>query len=239
MITRIKKCLFYSVILFYVFICSFFDLQAQVTDNEKTLDKVNIAAQIPEENLANMPTEELIQAYLKSRYPWYILIYDGLHKSFKKSYNNFNGLRELLNRQDAAKKIFEFYKKMDTEAYDPNWPQTKQGTFSFSFVFIEILLSQENILSKLTQSDTKIVLAELIKKNELRAIHPEIFSNYGIECNTYAIAKLLISKGNDDNISQTLLQTPNVKFLLETGKLINANVHSIVIKNAKEYLDKN
>ena len=60
MIARTKKCFFSKIILFCLIIFSFFELQAQETENEKPLDKVNLAAQIPEEDIVNMPTEELI-----------------------------------------------------------------------------------------------------------------------------------------------------------------------------------
>lgn len=236
MLERVNNYFIYvSVVIVFTFIS--FNIQAQEAQDNKLSDRVNSAAQIPETELTNIPTEKLIQEYLKSRYPGYLFLYDDIHKSFEKECKDFNGLRELLNRQDAANKLIEYYQRMDPTNYDLKWGLAKQGSFSFSFLFVEILFSQESILNKLTKSETKTLLAELLRKNKLKILHPEIFSNFGVQCNTYTIAKILQSKGNDNGVFQRLSQTPGISILLENGELINAEVHSIVLQKAQEFLN--
>ena len=231
-----KKTLFYYLVLFWVVIYSSFDIYAQKSQDGKCIDEIKLAEQIPTATLSSLTTEELIQEYLNSRYPGYILIYNDIQDAFKHAYNDFNGLRELLQRQDAATKLIEFYQKMDPSAYDLNWSSVKKGSFTFSFVFIEVLLAHERILDKITRSETKVLLSELLKKNEYKILHPEKYSVIGVQYNVYSIAKLLESKGKNTGISQTLSQTPEVNYLLKTGSLQNDEVISFVIQKAREFL---
>jgi len=88
----------------------------------------------------------------------------------------------------------------------------------------------------ITRSETKVLLSELLKKNEYKILHPEKYSVIGVQYNVYFIAKLLESKGKNTGISQTLSQTPEVNYLLKTGSLQNDEVISFVIQKAREFL---
>lgn len=47
-------------------------------------------------------------------------------------------------------------KKMNPKDYNLNWSLVKQESFSFSFLFFQILLTQENISNKLSKSETRL-----------------------------------------------------------------------------------
>jgi len=233
--TTKKNTFFCLLILCCVF--NSFSINAQETEMGKRWKEVNLAEQIPEATLTTMPTEELIKAYLNSRFTDYIFWYNDIETAFRRAYNDFNGLRELLKREDAAQKLIEFYQKMEPGAYELDWEPVKKGAFTFSFVFVEALLAHESILDKLTKSEAKTLLAELLKKNELKTLHPQMYSMYNVQFSAYSIARLLTSKGKDNGISQTLSQTPGMSHLLKTGSLPNKDALSIVIQKAKEFLN--
>jgi len=128
---------------------------------------------------------------------------------------------------------------MTPNAYENNWEPVKKGQFAFTFVFVEILISQESILNSFTESEAKTVLAELLKKNELKAHHPELYSMFDIQFNSYSMAKLLYSKGKGNGISQALLQTPAMDEFLKSGRLKNKEVLSVLFQKAKEFLNAN
>lgn len=234
---KIKKenLFFYLIILFCVI--NSINVIAQEAQGGIPLDEIKSAEQIPEATLSTMKTEELIQAYLNSRYPGYLLIYNDIHNSFEHAYNDFNGFRELIKREDAARKLVEFYQKMDPSAYELCWEPVKKGAFTYSFVFVEVLLAHESILDKLTKSEVKTLLVELLKKNEFKALHPEMYSIIGVQYNAYSIARLLESKGKDNGISQKLSQSPGVVYLLKTGRLQNNDVLTFLIQKAMEFLN--
>jgi hypothetical protein len=212
-------------------------VRAQETQTGKTWDEVKLSEQIRESTLSTLPTEELIQVYLNSRYPGYLLAYNNIQDAFEQAYNDFNGLRELLKREDAAQKLIEFYQRMNPAAHELIWEPVKKGSYTFSFVFVEALLAHESILDKLTKLETKTLLAELLKKNEFKTLHPETYSIIGVQFNVYSIARLLESKGKDNGVSQTLLQSPGMRYLLRTGRLQNNEVLTVVIQKAKEFLN--
>jgi hypothetical protein len=231
------KPFFYLSILFCV-ICSSIYINAQEIWNGKSIHEVVMKKQIPEAALSDMATEELIQEYLNSLYPRYLFLYpDDTHYAFEKACNDFNGLRELLKRQDAGKKLIELYQSMDPGAYDVKWDPVKKGEYSFYFIFVEVLLSQESILDNFTKSETKTVLNELLKKNELKSLHPGLYSTLDIKYNTYSMAKLLDSKGKDNGFSQRLSRVPGISYLLNNGILVNNEIPPVIIQNAKEFVN--
>ena len=233
--TKKRKSFLCMIMLFCVI--SSVSVNAQETKVRKTWKEINLAEQIPEASLSTMPTEELIKAYLNSRFPRYLIWHNDIETAFRYAYNDFNGLRELLKREDAAQKLIEFYQKMDTGAYDLNWEPVKKGAFTFSFVFIEVLLAHESILNKLTKSEAKTLLAELLKKHELKTLHPQMYSMYNVQFNAYSLARLLESKGKDSGVFQTLSQTPGIVHLLKAGRLQDKDALSVVIQKAKEFLN--
>lgn len=232
--TKKQKSFFYLLILFCLI--SSINIKAQVTQTGRNWEEVKLAEQIPESILTSMHTDELIQTYLDSRYPGYLLAYENIQEAFNLEYNDFNGLRELLKREDTAQELIKLYQRMDPASYELNWEPVKKGSFTFSFVFIEALLAHESILKKTTKSEVKTLLTELLKKNEFKTSHPEIYSIIGVQYNAYSIAKLLESKGKDDGISQTLAQIPGIGYLLKTGRLQNNDVLVALIQSAEEFL---
>ncbi|MDZ7304875.1 MAG: hypothetical protein ONB44_22330 [candidate division KSB1 bacterium] len=229
-----KKWFFYLLMGFCLI--SRVEIRGQDTQGGKAWEEVRLAEQIPEATLSAMSTEELIQAYLNTRYPGYLLAYNNVQDAFEHACNEFNGLRELLEREDAPQKLIELYRRMDPAAYEPDWQPVKKGSFTFSFVFVEALLAHESIQKKLTRSQVRTLLTELLKKNEYKTRHPEIYSIIGVQFNAYSIARLLESKGGESRISQALSQSPGVRHLLKTGRLQNSDVLSIVIQKAQEFL---
>lgn len=67
--------------------------------------------QIPDDILATMPTEDLIRAYLNYPYIAIMAAYDNWMAGFNRVYRDFNGLRELLKRDDNAQKLYELYQR--------------------------------------------------------------------------------------------------------------------------------
>ena len=86
------------------------------------------ACQIPDEILATMPTDQLVKAFLDYPYIGIIWAYNIWTDGFNRVYQDFNGLRELLNRKDAAKMILQYYSELDPGAYETSWPDYVQGT---------------------------------------------------------------------------------------------------------------
>lgn len=103
--------------------------------------------QVPEKVLANMSTEGLVETCLN--YPLFsigmITSNESMYAGFKKTCTEFYGLQELFKREDAGGEIFELYKNM-------TFSEVKQSDKYpiFRLKYLEYILSQEEILSRLT-----------------------------------------------------------------------------------------
>ncbi len=212
------------------------DEQKSKIKNKMTWEEARQVDQIPEVTLINMSTEKLIRAYLDSRFTGLILAYNNPQDGFDRIYNDFNGVRELLSRKDTAKKLIVYYQNMDPGAYASNWEPAKIGKFTFTFIFIEVLLAQEEVLAQLTHSEVKMLLSELLKKHELKMIHREKHSIIGLAFNAFTIARLMKSKGTQDGFFQKFLEEPGIVYLLKNGRLKNDDVLSALIQKSQEFL---
>jgi hypothetical protein len=139
-------------------------------NNWMSAERLNQGSQLSEADIKSMSTEELISVYLNSRFTSLILAYDNPQEGFNRVRSDFSALRELLSRTDGAKNLINYYQKMDPAAYDSRWELTRIGKFTFTFIFIEVLLVQEEILTQLTSAEVKTLLSELLKKNVI--VHP-------------------------------------------------------------------
>lgn len=196
----------------------------------------NKLLQIPESMLSTMTTEELIQAYVDNPFTTLIFAYNKSEDGLSRIYNEFNGLRELMRRKDAGQKLIEYYKNMDPGAYDVNWEPARRGQFTFTFVYIEVLLAQESILEQFSTSEVRSLLSELLKKHELMIEHVSEHSIVGLEMNAFSMAKLIESRGKDNRFSQMLLQTQGMEDFLRTAMLQNENILPAIIQIARELL---
>ena len=207
--------------------------------NVSTLVAEEVSTQIPEEKLGTMSTDQLIEEYMISlvRGNWFA--YDYMDEAFEQATRDFNGLRELLKRDDAAQKLIEFYQKMDPSAYSESWDLSSRGAYVFSFIYLEALLAQDSMRNRMTNSQIDVVLAELLNKYRFKHLHNNMYSLYSRQFNVYALARFLELKQESDESIHTVLQMTDTQVLLKTGRLHNINTLTIVINTAQDYLKKN
>jgi hypothetical protein len=122
-------------------------------------DEMDSVLQIPENILSIISTEGLIETVLN--YPGFGNLYfsEDYQFAFEILTENFNGFRELLHRNDAAKKLMDRYLIMYPGCKNNNWPSINEpgSNISFSFSYIEILLAQYDILNQLDCGDLKLL----------------------------------------------------------------------------------
>lgn len=198
-------------------------------------DEKHAICQIPDNILSTMSTEDLIQAYLDYPYLAIIAAYDNWMTGFYRVYQDFNGLRELLKREDASRKIIQFYKKMDPGAYSNDWTLYNRGRFAVNFTYIEILLAQERIIQQFNPQEVNEYLIEGIKKYNLKEKHIQLHGMFGLELTAFPMARLMQMKSSVT--AQKLLQIPDMEYFLNTAHTKNKNVLPFIIQLAKENND--
>ncbi|MGD8779959.1 MAG: T9SS type A sorting domain-containing protein [Ignavibacteria bacterium] len=179
--------------------------------------------QIPENQLKSMTTEELIESYLESRLAFLIFAYDDLQDGFKRVYNDFNGLRELMTRNDVGVKLLNYYKNLKVNECDLNWDLITKARYTFKFIYAEILLSQPEIINQFSKDDVNMLLDELRKKYENKLKHSDTYSLVHQTASLYtAMVISIYSKKNSidknlfrDLLNQSLSKKGNYKSALQ------------------------
>lgn len=122
--------------------------------------------QIPQDELADMPTAVLVDACLN--YPIYaigmITSNSTMYEGFQRTVNVFNGLQELLIRKDSGRYLLEIYKNIDLDIV-LNGDGSSDG-FDFAPVssvlrlrYLEYILAQNDILTSLS-AEERILLRD-------------------------------------------------------------------------------
>lgn len=139
--------------------------------------------QIPKSNLKIMTTEELIETILN--YPLLVDLYayDTYQQGFKAVSKSFNGLEELVLRKDVALKLLAKYK--DMEVIKDATKVTSRQFLKLSYM--EILLGQDEILSKFNKTET----ADLQKKAEDKYLQKKNLPNiYGMDTSKFLLKNI-------------------------------------------------
>ena len=118
---------------------------------------------------ANSGENRLIKLYVKNdQYCGLVYAYNNKQDAFNRIYKLFNGLRELMKRDDLAKSVLAYYQEMDPYALAPSkisdsW---ERGLFFSKFDYIELLLSQEALIDQFSEEELIDLLKELLKKHD-------------------------------------------------------------------------
>ncbi len=106
--------------------------------------------QIPGELLREMSTRGLVHTCLAypRRHYWQVSSQNVL-TAIRGTIEGFNGLRELMRRPDAGSALLDAYRKMDPSAFGPHPWTEDERTRAKDLSYVEMLLSQEEVLSGL------------------------------------------------------------------------------------------
>ncbi len=123
-------------------------------------DEMLQACQIPEDILKGMSTVGLIETVLNYPLSKDIIAYNTPQGGINSQIKQFNGLSELLKRTDAKEKLLDKYQEINS----------LDGENSFKLSYLICILSQDDIISHLSENELSILLKEgnnkLSKKQE-------------------------------------------------------------------------
>jgi hypothetical protein len=147
------------------------------------------ACQIPEELLHRISTTALVETVLN--YPlggdWWA--YDTPEIGIKRVREQFNGLSELLSRNDGGVSLIALYQTMDPTTIDINSPIAEQAEYYFRILNIELLLSQDSVISNLSITDLQNLISRARIISELKLLRPDLFSGFSQEFTSTIIEK--------------------------------------------------
>ena len=191
--------------------------------------------QIPETILKKISTEELIETCMN--YPLYgdMLAYENLQKGIEAVIEGFNGLQELLKREDAGSELFLRYTNMDPEALKESWTPVRKGEHASKLSYMELLLAQDVILSKLSKADRPLLISETIRKFRAKQADREVYGIISTETIAFLMGRTLLIE-NDAKFVQRISRNKNLDTFLKSSLLTNGDTISEIVSCAEHYL---
>jgi hypothetical protein len=157
-------------------------------------DEMLAATQIPADVLKGMSTRALVETCLN--YPLYgdMMAYNSLQQGLDAVISRFNGLQELLKREDAGAELLAQYPRVNRETAQDiaNIDSKKTNTIrSFEHTFIEILLAQSSIRANMSESEEKYLVKESLNNFYLKQGRPDIYSFSSLQPTVLIMKKVL------------------------------------------------
>ena len=146
--------------------------------------------------LGSMRTEDLIEVCLEYPFAIDLFAFDDFQTGFKALYNEFNGFRELLSRDDLAEPFLLFL--------DVNWQKAELmkgkeslaiGRYSLLSVVFKYMLAQDAVINKMSRSQLRRMLDTCIRNNEIELSDTEMWSGVNTEATWYVYIKVIHNMG--------------------------------------------
>ncbi|WP_165154692.1 T9SS type A sorting domain-containing protein [Parabacteroides sp. ZJ-118] len=149
------------------------------------------AMQIPEDQLKSMSTQDLIVTCMN--YPaWiYFTAFNNPQDGLDINIRNFNGLQELMNRADAPAELLSVYKQMDAAGMAPKSKAINQTSWSLKRSYFELLLAQDAIINKMSETDRMDLLGEARNRLYQKMEDPVEYSTSDYQSSLILMNKIL------------------------------------------------
>ena len=200
----------------------------------KSTDEMFTACQVPENILKVLDTESLVQTvYDFPAFTWFGF-FNSPQAGFNSFHSHFNGVRELLERNDVGQCLLKKYQSLSVEDFDPEWSPAEQGSFSFKYQYFEILLAQPQAVKSLEAEGRKMLLMEAVKKFDMKLSMNEVFGGIAVATNAWLMARIL---HYDNQLTSDFYKPEEIEESLQSGRLVNYDVMSIY-EQAKSYANE-
>jgi hypothetical protein len=193
--------------------------------NDLTVAQRWQAVNIAEDQLNNMSTNDLVEHCVNFDFMWDIFNYPNYGIGLNVIIENHNGLRELLNRNDAGKLILDFYSRIDFDRITKISKPADRGAFVAKAFFLELFLSHSNILNQF-QGNEKELIKSIIRTHdmclEINAKNGrDFYCGYSIRTKALAIGRAL------DRFKEKITTNPALEEM-DLSKLTDENYHNII-----------
>ncbi len=201
-------------------------------------DEMQRVCQIPDATLKSLSTNDLIETCLD--YPLYrdMFAYDFFQKGFESVVNHFNGLQELLRRDDASQLLQSKFNKMDPAAFDQAWSIEKKGRYGRNFYAIELLLSQPQILCKLRKDQRLALLRDCLNKASISAEYPQVYGALSLGTLVLLTGRIMLLD-NVEPFQRVVSKNTQLSAFLQKANIPNTVLVREILKHAAEYAAQN
>lgn len=154
--------------------------------------------QVPNEVLSLLSTKDLANICLN--YPLFFTMkaFNNLQLGFNQVSTEFNGFQELYKRNDAGTVLVEIYKEIKPQIIEEKTTPLEKGKHIQNIFFLEFVLSQKGIITKLSTAEIEQLLQESLVKLEEKNQHG--FSTFSTQTTPLVMARVLENLNYDKYI---------------------------------------
>jgi hypothetical protein len=166
-------------------------------------EKLDIC-QIPQDTLTSMTTDALITTCLS--YPLFattLAAHEGGKRGLDFLLKEFNGMRELIKRKDAGSYLIVRYRAFNPLGYDTTWPSIKRGGFAIDLFCLETLLSEDSIISNMSDQERRDLLSLTIDKFKLKQ-QGRLYRGFDFTTSALLAGRILLKEGYEEVIGPDL-----------------------------------
>jgi len=199
-------------------------------------DRLN-AYNIPEELLNKMNTNDLLETCLN--YPEFRLIMtrNSLQQGYDYLRSIFNGFRMLEKKNDAGAELLKKYKELKPADINNYKTLVDRGEFAFKIKYIEILLSQKQIINDMDHEIRKELLRTSILNYETILKMPEDYSSFGLVTPALVLGRLLDAVGHQNFIEEKIKDN-NLQMFINDASVGEVTTLSYILATSKAYLNQ-
>ena len=192
--------------------------------------------QIPDTVLSSITTDGLLFTCLNYPFLGNIIAFNSYQLGIERIIANFNGLQELLERPKAGLLLMKEYISLDPDKVDPDWTILQRGNYRFRFMFIEMLLGQEKMLSQLSKIERRQLLEECLSKYTAK-VQNETYGTMHWKTTALLMGRILLIEGDGD-FRQKYDEDEKLRtFLRDAGTYMIEQLNTIVV-SADKYNDR-
>lgn len=189
------------------------------------------ACALPREVLETISTRGLLQTCLDFPFAPDMAFHGTLKRGLDRVVTDFNGLRELLRRKDAAAELARSYGLL---TLPPDGPLAEQGRYALYVRYHEMLLSRPEVQSRLTPATSAELLASALAKLDTKHGDPEVFGGRSIIATAYLLATILDHVGGEE-FDSNIAHNESLRKFLQSSQTDDDTVIDLVSALARDF----
>ena len=200
--------------------------------------------QLSDKFLNSMRTEDLIEVCLEYPFALDFFAFDDFQTGFMSLYNEFNGLRELLSRNDLAEPFLLY---LDVNWQKADLMKSKEpleiGAYTLLSIVFKYMLAQEEVINQMNRTQVRQMLDLCMRNHEIEKSDSEMWSGMNLEAIWYVYAKVIHNKGGfrfkDDKEKRMFneyIKHPN-NYLFEEGGVLYVLLTDDFKQRVMEYVE--
>ena len=194
------------------------------------------ATQVPNQLLSKLTTQALVLTCLD--YPRLINIYafNNIQTGTERLVSQFNGLAELLTRQNSGPEILKIYQLLNPGDAAKSAVLEEQGQIAFKFTIIEMLLAQKSVINTFSEPDKKKLIEEGLKKFKEKEALLDIYGGLGLTTTALVMGRVLEKHHLLNSVSIGSEEEHVQRAFLDKVEVIDANIILEIIDKAQVFV---